>query len=694
MVRSELVMAAEVAALVALAVVQPVLGPFGESPETFVSLGASPLDIVVFALSLAVLPVLVISLVAASTRVVGPGVRSAVHRGVIAALAALIATFLARQLGAGAAVRVAVAVAVAAAAWTAHRKWEPARMFLRFAAPTSLLLVLLFLFASPVAPLVRPPTVDVGAAGASDLPPVLFIVLDELPTTSLMDGEGGVDAELFPNIARVADTSTWYRDHTSVAARTALAMPSIVTGRLPSPGAERAAVHGEYPDTVFRALAPTHRVSATEWVTELCPPGICGRDVPPLTPDATALLDAPIAESETRAALAGEAASLWWGQVWPTAEPPAVDYAVAGRSGIDELVRPGLEFLSALDDVDVDRPRFDYLHAPVPHQPWHLLPSGRGYDAPHPAAGAEFLGWADDDAGEQLGQGAFSRYLLQLQWTDRLLGAIIDRYEELGLWDDAVVVLTADHGASFERGQLVRRPEDGNQVDVFWVPLFVKAPQQRTAEVVDDDALTIDIVPTIADLAGVELDWDVDGVSLVDGRRDGSPKSVWLDGADAPEESPDGTEVELEAEGLAAILSAGPHFPGSPQGLRPWRHGRHGDLLGRSVDELGECAPGPSVEYTPPTDWGAFVRGTLEAGSPLPLWHEAVVATDRPLDVVAVLDGRVVGWNVARVGEDGATVGLLLAKPLLGDTDSDPELHELVGDRDGCALARLTTSAP
>jgi hypothetical protein len=682
-------MAAELSALVGFAVVQPVLGPFGESPQTFVALGASSGDIVRFAVAVAVVPLVVLAVLAASTRALGLRTRSLVQTALVAGLAGFAATVVARHLGAGVVLRVVGSLAVAAGAAVLHRRWEPGRLFLRFASPTPVLLVALFLLTSPVAPLVRSPAVDVAAAESNDRPPVLLIVLDELPTVSLMDGDGGVDAGLFPNVARLADTSTWYRNNTSVASRTAVSLPSIVTGVLPTSAEQRAAVHAEYPDNLMTALASTHEVHAVEWATELCPRSVCSSESPQLDDEATALLDAPIGDRDPFADLLEEAGGLWWGQAWPTATPSGSDYAVAGASEVDELVEPGLEFLSGLVAGRGDRPTFDYLHAPVPHQPWQLLPSGGDHNGPHPAAGAELTGWSDDDDGEQLALAARSLHLLQMQWTDRMLGAIFDRMEELGRWDDAVVVLTADHGVSFERGQGLRTLSGGNQDDVYWVPLFVKAPHQSTAAVDDGNVLTVDIAPTIADLVGVELPWEADGISLVDDERADATKPARISGDDRIAGQPQDRVVELDADGLASILRAGGEFTDGPAELRPWRHGRHGDLLGRSVDELGVCGSGPRVDYEPPASWQAYVNGTLDrSAEPLPLWHEAVLDVEESTDVAAAMGGRVVSWAVARPTESEFTAGLLLAEPLVEGVDEVPKLYEVV-DRDGCALSPL-----
>ena len=53
---------------------------------------------------------------------------------------------------------------------------------------------------------------------------IVLLTFDELPTTSLLDGNGKIDADLYPNFAKLAAGSTWYRNDTTVAPFTDAAM--------------------------------------------------------------------------------------------------------------------------------------------------------------------------------------------------------------------------------------------------------------------------------------------------------------------------------------------------------------------------------------------------------------------------------------------------------------------------------------
>ena len=81
-----------------------------------------------------------------------------------------------------------------------------------------------------------------------------------------------------------------------------------------------------------------------------------------------------------------------------------------------------------------------------------------------------------------------------------------------GIWDDALVVLVADHGVAFVPGASRRFVSLANFAEIASVPLFVKGPHQRRGRTSDELARTVDVVPTIADYLGVR--WPTRGQSL------------------------------------------------------------------------------------------------------------------------------------------------------------------------------------
>jgi len=141
-----------------------------------------------------------------------------------------------------------------------------------------------------------------------------------------------------------------------------------------------------------------------------------------------------------------------------------------------------------------------------------FLPSGAQYDF----RGMD--GWFPDEHWDDepwLVLQGYQRHLLQVGYVDRLLGRLVRRLEREGLYDRSLVVVVADHGASFRAGE-GRRPLTGHNVaDITSVPLFVKYPEQRHGRIDSRTARTTDLVPTVAEVLGIRLPWRVDGESLL-----------------------------------------------------------------------------------------------------------------------------------------------------------------------------------
>ena len=107
------------------------------------------------------------------------------------------------------------------------------------------------------------------AAGATEIVPIVMLVLDEFSVASIMDGRR-IDRGAFPNLARLADESTWYRNATTVADGTIHAVPAIMTGHL-----RRGDVlpHAQaYPPSVFDRLGESWDFHVHEPAPASAPP--------------------------------------------------------------------------------------------------------------------------------------------------------------------------------------------------------------------------------------------------------------------------------------------------------------------------------------------------------------------------------------------------------------------------------------
>jgi hypothetical protein len=277
-----------------LAVTQPVLDLFGRNPEFFVAGRYSRSQIVAFALVVAFVPPLVASSLTALGWLVKPAIGTAVHRIILSILAAAFGLALVGWVGLDTLWAVSVAaVAIAALVVWLEKTRKPARTFLSYLAVGNLAFVGLFLGTSATAPLVTGRG-TAGALGSVTVPaldgPVVLVIFDEFPVTTLMRADGTINAARFPNFARLAQTATWFRNASSHSPQTHESLPSILTGRLPENDA--LPTHNDHPRNYFTLLGTGHRVNRYELLTDMCPPMIC--DPPPRSPLSQAIEDASV----------------------------------------------------------------------------------------------------------------------------------------------------------------------------------------------------------------------------------------------------------------------------------------------------------------------------------------------------------------------------------------------------------------
>jgi arylsulfatase A-like enzyme len=97
-----------------------------------------------------------------------------------------------------------------------------------------------------------------------------------------------------------------------------------------------------------------------------------------------------------------------------------------------------------------------------------------------------------------------ARYDAEIAFTDQQLGVLFDAIDRLGLAEDTVVAVTADHGEGLmDHGEL----HHGTQLyeEQLRVPLLVRFPRTLPAgRVVEGPVSLLDLVPTLLALLGVE----------------------------------------------------------------------------------------------------------------------------------------------------------------------------------------------
>lgn len=105
-----------------------------------------------------------------------------------------------------------------------------------------------------------------------------------------------------------------------------------------------------------------------------------------------------------------------------------------------------------------------------------------------------------------------SLYDSEIAFTDEHIGKLLDELKKQGLYDNSIIIITADHGEEFmERGWI------GHTITVhqelILVPLIMKFPGRR-ARVIDSPVGLIDITPTIYNYLRLTAPDDLDGKAL------------------------------------------------------------------------------------------------------------------------------------------------------------------------------------
>jgi hypothetical protein len=480
------------------AVAQPLFDLLGKNGEFFAARGSTRSEVVLFALVLVFVPPALLLLL----ELVTPrGARGAVHAVLIAALVALFVLQAIRAASWPGWLLVLLAALAGAGAAALYLRHGGARLVLTVLGPAPLLFLALFLLDSDATRLsLGGGDVALASAGRPRAP-VVLVAFDELPLNSLLDASGRIDGVRFPNFARLAGGSTWFARTTTVAEGTTHAVPAILTGKLPRAG--ELPVYTDHRQNLFTLLGESSELHVVDEETHLCPPALC-----------PGLEGSFGARSAT---LAEDVGVVYLHRLLPDDLSGAIPSI---SNGWDNFLRdashhhdPGRldsAFMRSLRPQP--RPGVWYLHLMLPHSPWRYLPSGRRYDVrAAPGWGSDEVWTSNQAAVDQYWQ----RHLLQLGYADRVLGRLLARLRATGLYDRALLVVTADHGVSFRAGQKRRPLSPANLQDIGYVPLFVKTPEQRRPRVLARAARTIDVLPTIADGLGLELPWHVDGHSLL-----------------------------------------------------------------------------------------------------------------------------------------------------------------------------------
>jgi len=194
-----------------------------------------------------------------------------------------------------------------------------------------------------------------------------------------------------------------------------------------------------------------------------------------------------------------------------------------------------------LEERDVSRPFFLFLHT----KSVHGVPNVRNgdkrhfpYDKPEPYRSRFLtdeqasLHWAPPyvsylrDCNDRIGKGKLDRNQFPLKriealkgqydgaisYTDVHFGRLIQIVNEMGLEENTIVIVTADHGEAFAEHKFFLHREVYRQL--LHVPLIIRLPSERDGKIIETPVALEDIAPTILKLANVKIPAVITGATL------------------------------------------------------------------------------------------------------------------------------------------------------------------------------------
>jgi choline-sulfatase len=185
-----------------------------------------------------------------------------------------------------------------------------------------------------------------------------------------------------------------------------------------------------------------------------------------------------------------------------------------------------------------EKPFFLVVSLYEPHSPYNFPIEYRGRHSPHhfvaPKPGpedADQIPLVFKDLTDEQKRGSIAAYHTSAEFLDHSIGRVLDALQRSGHADDTIVCYLVDHG--YLLGQHGRFEKHCGFDPAIRVPLLMRIPRVTRASS-NSPALvqTIDLVPTMLDLCGLEVPSRVQGQSLLPllrGQTDGHRQQLFIE---------------------------------------------------------------------------------------------------------------------------------------------------------------------
>jgi len=153
-----------------------------------------------------------------------------------------------------------------------------------------------------------------------------------------------------------------------------------------------------------------------------------------------------------------------------------------------------VEFLEWTQTLDTTKPIFSFVFLDAPHS--NSYPKTHRKFQPDKYGDVNYLTVSEQDTEPLLNQ-----YRNAIYFDDELLGKMIDRLKEKGLYENSIIIITADHGQEFYEHGNFGHNSSFNYEQVK-VPFIMHLPDSQFKEI-DTLSSHLDVVPTLLNYIGV-----------------------------------------------------------------------------------------------------------------------------------------------------------------------------------------------
>lgn len=304
----------------------------------------------------------------------------------------------------------------------------------------------------------------------TNLPSIVLIILDEF---SFVDFSRA-NEKILPNIYDLKGTSINFTKAYSAADTTYQSIPAMLSDG--SISHLKLPFTNHYPKNILAILKNSHKIYALEPITLFCTNKLCQgqqrlnyENIKLMIKDISFIFFQKYFPFEGIAPTLGNKVNHFFLGRWYSEE-------------IDQRITHIQNFNKSLPFKDNEK-KMIFAHYLLPHAPYMYDQDCAGYKVSN---NINELGDGYEWKTSQIELNIYYyRFLHQLKCADKMVGQLLNKLKESQMYEDALIILTADHGVHFKINENRRVPSEKNYDSLAHIPLIIKLPKQTNPVQID-----------------------------------------------------------------------------------------------------------------------------------------------------------------------------------------------------------------